>query len=80
LTQSADPLENKRVEFLGSAKKCKRVRKSMKREGTAWKHVATLEGSKVGSLGRGHTPHYMDEFENKGVAKWVPRKCIKRKG
>jgi hypothetical protein len=22
----------------------------------------------------------MHEFENKGVAKWVPRKCMKRKG
>jgi hypothetical protein len=22
----------------------------------------------------------MHEFENKGIAKWVPRKCLKRKG
>ncbi len=49
----------------------------MKREGIARKHVATLEASKVGSLG---TPHYMHEFENKGVGKWAPRKCMKRKG
>jgi len=26
------------------------------------------------------TPYYMHEFENKGVAKWVPRKSMKRKG
>jgi hypothetical protein len=25
-------------------------------------------------------PHYMHEFENKGVAKWAPHKCMKRKG
>jgi hypothetical protein len=30
LTKSAETLENKRVEFSGSAKKCKRVRKSVK--------------------------------------------------
>jgi hypothetical protein len=30
LTKSAETLENKRVEFSGYAKKCKRVRKSMK--------------------------------------------------
>jgi hypothetical protein len=78
--KSAESLEKKRVEFCASAKKCKRVRKGMKREGIARRQVATLEGSKVGSLGRGYTPHYMHEFENKRVAEWVPRKCMKRKG
>ena len=32
LTQSAETLENKRVEFLMIAKKCRRVRKNMKRK------------------------------------------------
>ncbi len=32
MTQSAESLENKRVEFLMGAKKCKRVRKNMKRK------------------------------------------------
>jgi hypothetical protein len=76
--KSAESLEKKRVEFCASAKNCKRVRKSVKKKGIARKHVATLEASKVGSLGRG-TPHYMHEFENKRVAKWAPRKCMKRK-
>lgn len=26
------------------------------------------------------TPHSMHEFENKGVAKWVARKCLRREG
>ena len=30
--------------------------------------------------GGGYTPHSMHEFENKGDAKWAPRKCMKRKG
>ncbi len=78
--KSAEAVEKKRVDFCASAKKCKRVRKGMKREGIARKHVAALEASKVGSLGRGTPPHYMHEFENKGVGKWAPRKCMKRKG
>jgi hypothetical protein len=31
-------------------------------------------------LGEGVPPHHMHEFENKGVGKWAPRKCMKRKG
>jgi hypothetical protein len=30
--------------------------------------------------GGGVPPHSMHEFENKGDAKWVPRKGMKRKG
>jgi hypothetical protein len=33
------------------------VRKNVKRKGIARKHVGTLEGSKVGSLGRGVYTH-----------------------
>jgi hypothetical protein len=43
---------------------------------TRW-NVGRFEG---GRLGRGVPPHYMHECENKGVAKWVPHKCMKRKG
>jgi hypothetical protein len=39
--------------------------------------VGRFEG---GRLGRGVPPHYIHEFENKGVAKWVPRKCMKKEG
>src|SRR6266852_2110906 len=39
--------------------------------------VATLKTEYPHRL---YTPHYMHEYENKGVAKWVPRKCMKRKG
>jgi hypothetical protein len=52
----------------------------MKKQGIARKRVGAVEGSKVGSFGRGYTPHYMHEFENKQVAEWVPRKCMKKKG
>ena len=45
LTQSAESLENKRVEFLVTAKKCKRVRKSVKRRGIARKQAGTTEGA-----------------------------------
>jgi hypothetical protein len=40
--KSAELHENKRVEFLGDAKKCKRVRKSVKRKGivgSGWRVV-----------------------------------------
>ena len=30
-------------------------------------------------LGGGHPPYSMHECENKRVAKWAPRKCMKRK-
>jgi hypothetical protein len=30
-------------------------------------------------VGRGVHPHYIQEFENKRVAKWGARKCMKRK-
>jgi hypothetical protein len=29
---------------------------------------------------RGYTAHSMHKFENKRVAKWASRKCLKRKG
>ena len=35
---------------------------------------------KVGTLVGGHTPHYMDECQNKGDRKWAICKCLKRKG
>jgi len=47
-----------------------------KGSGTRW-NVGRFEGWQVGE---GVPPHYMDEYQNKGVAKWVPRKCMKRKG
>jgi hypothetical protein len=44
--------EKKRVEFLGSAKTCKSVRKGLKGKGIGQKNVGRLEGSKVGMLRR----------------------------
>jgi hypothetical protein len=44
LTQSVETIENKRVEFFVSAKKCKRVWKKLKRKGIGRK---TLEGWNV---------------------------------
>jgi len=38
-----------------------------------------LEGLKVGVLGGGYTPHYMDECQNKGDRKWAICKWLKRK-
>jgi hypothetical protein len=79
--KSAESLENKRAEFCASAKKCKRVRKGMKREGIDSSETRCNVGSFEGwQLGEGVPPHYMHEFENKGVGKWAPRKCMKRKG
>src|SRR5712664_4348833 len=74
--KSAESIENKRVEICLSAKKRRRVRNNLKRKGIARKHAGTLEGLKVAGWGGGGTPHYMHEFENKGVAKWVPRNCM----
>jgi hypothetical protein len=75
-------LEKKRVEFLMSAKKRKRVRKNMKRKGDrGWDLGTRGSRSREGEPEGVHPPpHYMHEFENKRVAKWVPRKCVKRKG
>jgi hypothetical protein len=44
------------------------------------KHVGTSERLNVGTWGvRTHTLHSMDEYEKKGVGKWGPGKCMKRK-
>jgi len=43
LAKSAEALEKKRVEFLESAKKCKRVRKGLIGKGIARKQVETFE-------------------------------------
>ena len=43
LSKSADIVENKRVEFFVSAKKCKRVRKNMKKQ----EIVETIVGEKA---------------------------------
>ena len=51
----------------------------MKRKGIARKHVETSAVWTCKRRGGGYTPHYMHEFENKGVAKWAPRKYMKRK-
>jgi len=33
----------------------------------------------IGGVQLGYNPHYLDEYENKGLAKCVPRKCMKIK-
>jgi hypothetical protein len=77
--KSAESLGNKGVEFLLSAKKCRRVGKSVKRKRIDRTHVEASAGLNFRMLRRGHTPHYMHECENKRVAKWAPRKCMKGK-
>jgi len=47
LAKSAESLGNKRVEFFLGAKKCKRVRKNVKRKWIARKHVETSEGPDI---------------------------------
>ncbi len=68
------------------AKKCKAVRKNVKRKGIAWKHVERFEGWGGGytmgyTLGYalGTPPVKMDCFQNKGVAGKAFCKCLNRK-
>jgi hypothetical protein len=52
----------------------------MKRKEIARKHVETSAGLGVGMSRGGYTPHYMDEYQKKGLAKWIPWKCLKIRG
>ena len=81
LVKSAESLENKRVEFLVSAKKRKRVRKNLKRKGIGDGNRGTSGSRSYGEGQSGYTHRYslgyslryslpikMDRFQNKGVA------------
>jgi hypothetical protein len=74
-------LEKKRVEFLMSCKKAQKSAQEYERKGDRGRDLGT-RGSRLreGEPEGGTPTHYMNEFENKKVAKWVPRKCVKRKG
>src|SRR6266851_2663703 len=65
--KSAESIENKRVEFCVSAKKRRRVRKNLKRKGIPRKHAGTLEGLKIGRLGRGVPPITYMNVKTKGL-------------
>jgi hypothetical protein len=52
----------------------------MKRKEIARKHVETSAGLGVGMSRGRYTPHYMDEYQKKGLAKWIPWKCLKIRG
>jgi hypothetical protein len=65
LSKSAEAIENKRVESFASArkcKKCKRVRKNLKRQG-----IMGSESSVEGNEERNAppSPHYMHEYQKK---------------
>ena len=65
--KSAQSIENKRVEFLENAKKCKRVRKRVKKKG--------IVGSEWWVAKKGILPpHYMHDYQKKGLIKWAIRK------
>src|SRR5260370_21153553 len=75
--KSAESIEKKRVEFLMSAKMCKRVRKSVKRKAIDCGRIGMLAGSMVGSLGV--APHENGRSSNertcaRGIAQAVEKK------
>ena len=74
-TKSAESLENKRVEFLENAKKCKRVRKSVKIRGIDRRHVGTFAGLKVRTGGEAQAPGGIVYVANRGFRKRHFRKC-----
>jgi hypothetical protein len=61
----------------------KRVHKTVKTKGIDGKHVGRSEGLNAPTSKKRdthHTSHYMQEFQNKGLAKWAIRNWLKIKG
>jgi hypothetical protein len=75
LRKSAGTLENNGVDFWLNAKKCKRVRKSMKRQRLEFGSSRLEEKTGMHPL----HPHPMHECQKKGDRKWAICKFMKRK-
>ncbi len=68
LSKSAQSLENMRVKFLLGAKKRKRVRKRMKRKDLPPQLGRGERGEQRKTEYLPPTPHYMHEYQKKGLA------------
>jgi len=80
--KSAEALENKRVESCVSAKKCKRVRKNLKTQGIARKHVEPSAGLNFRAWktgGREYTPRHDEKSAEVIDKQRVEERPLRRK-
>ena len=67
LTQSAESLEKKKVEFLMSARECKRVQKNVNTKGIARNEEHRLAGLKA----EAPSPMFSKRYDSRGLSGWA---------